>query len=47
MDRPYMFEHSDWFKPYVNGYYKVTSGEIKGTFDYYESLIILPIEAAK
>ena len=21
MDRPYMFEHSAWFKPYVAGYY--------------------------
>lgn len=21
MDRPYMFEHTEWFKPYVAGYY--------------------------
>lgn len=21
MNQPYMFEHSDWFKPYVAGYY--------------------------
>lgn len=21
MDRPYMFEHSEWFRPYVAGYY--------------------------
>lgn len=21
LERPYMFEHSDWFKPYVAGYY--------------------------
>jgi hypothetical protein len=21
LDRPYMFDHSDWFKPYVAGYY--------------------------
>lgn len=24
MDRPWLFEHSDWFKPYVAGYYAFT-----------------------
>ena len=24
MERPWMFEHSDWFKPYVAGYYART-----------------------
>jgi len=26
MERPYMFEHSAWFKPYVAGYYAVRAG---------------------
>jgi hypothetical protein len=25
-DRPYLWEHSDWFKPYVAGYYAFTAG---------------------
>lgn len=24
MERPWMFEHSEWFKPYVAGYYAMT-----------------------
>lgn len=28
MERPYMFEHTDWFKPYVAGYYAyIVAGE--------------------
>lgn len=26
MERPYMFEHSDWFKPYAAGYYAHRNG---------------------
>lgn len=26
MERVYMFEHSDWFKPYVSGYYANQNG---------------------
>ncbi len=26
MHRPWMFEHSDWFKPYVGGYYAYHAG---------------------
>lgn len=26
IERPWMFEHSDWFKPYVAGYYAFTYG---------------------
>lgn len=26
MDRPYFFEHSEWFRPYVAGYYAHLSG---------------------
>lgn len=27
MGRPYMFEHTEWFKPYVAGYYAHQNGE--------------------
>lgn len=26
LDQPYMFDHSDWFKPYVAGYYAFQHG---------------------
>jgi hypothetical protein len=26
IERPYMFEHTAWFKPYVAGYYAFTNG---------------------
>jgi hypothetical protein len=26
MERPYMFEHSEWFRPYVAGYYAAQHG---------------------
>jgi 5-methylcytosine-specific restriction endonuclease McrA len=26
MERPWMFEHSEWFKPYVAGYYAFVNG---------------------
>lgn len=26
IDRPYMFEHTDWFKPYAAGYYAFKNG---------------------
>ena len=26
MEQPYMFEHSEWFKPYVAGYYASLNG---------------------
>jgi 5-methylcytosine-specific restriction endonuclease McrA len=26
IEQPYMFEHSDWFKPYVAGYYAFIKG---------------------
>lgn len=42
MERPYMFEHSEWFKPYVAAYYAAQKGLINPTFDYYESLNIAP-----
>jgi hypothetical protein len=42
MERPYMFQHSPWFVPYVTAYYKVQAGEIRATKDYRTSLEILP-----
>ena len=42
MEREYMFQHTAWFIPYVEAYYKVERGEIQRTLDYYESLKILP-----
>lgn len=44
IERPYMFEHSTWFKPYVAAYYAVTCGSIPPTHDYYESLKLAPRE---
>lgn len=44
MERPYMFPHSDWFKPYVAAYYAAQNGLIENTKDYYRSLEIAPIE---
>jgi 5-methylcytosine-specific restriction endonuclease McrA len=26
LEQPYMFEHSEWFKPYAAGYYAFTNG---------------------
>ncbi len=26
LERPWMFDHSDWFRPYVEGYYAFRSG---------------------
>jgi hypothetical protein len=43
MERPYMFEHSDWFKPYVGGYYARQSGWT-ATTDYFQSLHVCPPE---
>lgn len=45
MEREYMFEHSEWFKPYVYAYYAVRAlkGE-KIPTDYFESLEWLPRE---
>lgn len=43
MERWYMFPHSEWFKPYVGGYYAVKSGWA-ATKDYYQSLHVLPRE---
>jgi len=45
MDRFYMFPHSEWFKPYVAGYYAVRVGWID-TKDYDESLKVFTREEA-
>lgn len=44
MERLYMFEHSEWFKPYVAAYYAVQAGRLPCTMDYAESLKIAPRE---
>ena len=44
MEQPYMFPHSEWFRPYVAAYYAVVEGELQPTFDYYESLKLAPRE---
>ena len=38
MEQPYMFEHSEWFKPYVAGYYAHQLGE-PDDIDYVSSHI--------
>ncbi|HEY6019866.1 MAG TPA: hypothetical protein VIY48_08150 [Candidatus Paceibacterota bacterium] len=42
MERLYMFEHSEWFKPYVGGYYAKRIGFIEPTTDYYRSISLYP-----
>lgn len=43
MEQPYLFGHSEWFKPYVGGYYAKQSGWV-ATKDYYQSLGVCPRE---
>ncbi len=41
MERPYIFEHAEWFKPYVAGYYaasyegnpEITRAEVEDRLD--------------
>lgn len=40
MEQPFMFPHSDWFKPYVAAYYAVVEGLLPMTRNYYDSLVI-------
>jgi len=44
MERFWMFEHSEWFQPYVAAYYGVRTGYLNPTQDYFESLILVPRE---
>lgn len=47
MERFFMFEHSEWFKPYLAGYYATQKGWVD-TKDYQESLLLFtPEEAVK
>ena len=45
MERFYMFEHSEWFKPYLAGHYAKRIGWI-GTRDYQTSLVEFTREEA-
>lgn len=40
MEQPFMFPHSEWFKPYVAAYYAVVEGLLPMTRNYYDSLVI-------
>lgn len=42
IDRPWMFDHTLWFRPYVAGYYAARFELIPVTFNYWESLLSLP-----
>lgn len=44
MERFWMFDHSEWFKPYVAAYYGVRAGRLNATQDYFESLTLVPRE---
>jgi hypothetical protein len=41
MHRDWMFDHSEWFQPYVAAYYGVRAGLLPRTFDYFDSLIMI------
>jgi hypothetical protein len=41
MQRDWMFDHSEWFKPYVAAYYGVRAGLLPQTFDYFDSLVLV------
>jgi 5-methylcytosine-specific restriction endonuclease McrA len=44
LEQPWMFEHSDWFKPYVAGYYAHTNGlpeEREYVMDHLGDLLLL------
>lgn len=44
MERMWMFAHSEWFKPYVAAYYATQAGALPMTWDYFESLKLVPRE---
>lgn len=41
MEQPYMFRHSEWFKPYVAAYYGVAANLLPGTYNYYDSKVMV------
>jgi hypothetical protein len=41
MEQPYMFPHSEWFKPYVAAYYGAVEGFLPMTVNYFDSLIMV------
>jgi len=41
MERDWMFEHSQWFRPYVAAYYGVRAGLLPVTMDYFDSLAMV------
>lgn len=41
LERDWMFEHTEWFKPYVAVYYGVRAGLLPSTTDYFDSLLMV------
>ncbi len=41
IEQPYMFTHSEWFKPYVAAYYGVVEGLLPMTENYFDSLVLV------
>jgi hypothetical protein len=41
MEQPYMFPHTEWFKPYVAAYYGVVEGLLPMTRNYFDSLVLV------
>ena len=53
MDRPWLFEHTDWFKPYAAGFFahkylglELSRDEVMARLDYYASLEARLLRAA-
>ena len=47
MEQPYMFSHSEWFKPYAAAYYGVQCGWLPSVMNYYDSLALVSPEFVK
>ncbi len=41
MERYWMFDHSEWFQPYVAAYYGVRAAVLPGTWHYFDSLVMV------
>jgi hypothetical protein len=53
MDRPWLYEHSDWFKPYVGGFYAkkylnldLSRDQVIANLEYYASLEATRLKSA-
>jgi hypothetical protein len=41
MSRNWMFDHSEWFRPYAAAYYGVQAGLLPATSDYFDSILLV------